>query len=147
MIHKKIILCIFCLINILNATTMMTDIKDERKILNSTNRELNIPKPIQNFLNATNNGNNEELINIFTKDAYLRDWFRIFNGHKGVSSWNISDNIGKDTHFDIQSIRNGEKENSYIVSLKVSGKGFNGNSNIFFLINDNLISELIISPF
>lgn len=145
MMYKKIILCIFSLINILNATTMI-DIKNESKILNSVNKELNIPNPIQNFINATNNGNNEELINTFANDAYLRDWFHIFNGHKGVASWNISDNIGKNTHFDIQSIRNGEKENSYTLSVKVSGDGFNGNSNIFFLIKNNLISEMIISP-
>ena len=105
-----------------------------------------IPSVIQSFVDTTNTGDLKGFVNSFSKNAYLRDWFRTFHGHPGVASWNESDNIGKNTHFDILDIQTTKEKNKYILKVKVSGDGFNGISDISFTIKDNLIEKMIISP-
>ena len=112
----------------------------------SADKRANIPFAIQTFVNTTNKADTKGFVNSFTKDAYIRDWFHTYHGHEGVSSWNKSDNIGKNTHFAILSIKKTKVENEYILRVKVSGEGFNGVSDISFSLKENLIKKLIISP-
>ena len=121
------------------------DAKEENKMKNAE-PNINIPLAIQSFVDTTNVGDSKGFVEVFTKDAYLRDWFRTFRGHKGVSSWDKSDNIGKNTHFDILGIHKAKVQNEYILKVKVWGDGFNGESNISFTIENDLIKKMIISP-
>ena len=102
-----------------------------------------LAEPIARMIDATNSGNSEEFIACFTKDAYLEDWGREFHGHDGVARWNLSDNIGKRTRFLPRAVRGDDTHQ--IVTLEVSGDGFNGTSDIVFEVRDDLISRLIIS--
>ncbi len=112
----------------------------------SINNKFDMPIAIQTFVNATNSGDSQSFVANFTEDAYLRDWFYTFKGQEGVNIWNKSDNIGKNTHFDVLSIFKGKTDDEYILKVKVSGNGFNGNSKIQFFLKDNFISKMIILP-
>ncbi|MFT8917558.1 MAG: nuclear transport factor 2 family protein [Oenococcus sp.] len=104
-----------------------------------------IPQAIHSFITATNEANDTAFVNAFTPDAYLEDWGRVFSRHNGVASWNRSDNIGKHSHFDFVSIKDGSKSDEYIVTLKVTGGGYNGTSDMVMTVAGDKISRLIIS--
>jgi len=99
--------------------------------------------PIQRMIDATNNGDTEAFIACFTSDAYLVDWGREFHGHDGVASWNQTDNIGKHAHFEATATRT--EGSTEVVTLVVTGGGYNGTGDIVFEIAGDLISRMIIS--
>lgn len=106
----------------------------------STKSEL--PAPIQVFIDATNRGDTEAFLNAFTSDAFLSDWGREFKGHARIASWNRTDNIGKQSHFDLVSFR--EVDGVYGVTLSVSGGGYNGTGEMMFTLVGDKISRLVI---
>jgi hypothetical protein len=101
-----------------------------------------LPAPIRIFIEATNRGDTAAFVDAFTEDAYLSDWGRVFNGRSGVASWNQTDNIGKQSHFDLVSFR--EVNGAYGVTLKVSGNGYNGTGEMMFTLEGDKISRLEI---
>ncbi len=99
---------------------------------------------IDRMIAATNAGDSAAFVACFTRDAYLEDWGRAFHGHDGVARWNQSDNIGKHAHFEATGQRTDGDD--LIVTLVVTGGGFNGSSDIRFTLDGDLISRLVISP-
>jgi hypothetical protein len=103
-----------------------------------------IPAPVQRMIDATNAGDSDAFVATFTDDAYLEDWGRKFHGHAGVRSWDSTDNIGKHAHFEAAGARpDGE---DWIVTLHVSGGGFNGTSDFRFRLVDDRIARMVITP-
>jgi hypothetical protein len=96
------------------------------------------------MVDATNAGDRAAFVAAFTEDAYLEDWGRAFRGHDGVASWDETDNIGKSTHF--EALRTRREGETYIVTLAVTGDGFNGTSDIVFTIEGDQISSMVIKP-
>ncbi|MFE8953512.1 nuclear transport factor 2 family protein [Streptomyces althioticus] len=104
-----------------------------------------LPPAISTFVEATNRGDNDAFVAAFTEDAYLNDWGRAFHGRDGVRSWNRTDNIGVQAHFSPQSIEPGPDPDSYIVTLTVTGNGYNGTGPMTFHLRDGLITSVKIS--
>jgi hypothetical protein len=104
-----------------------------------------LPAPIQAFIDATNRGDTESFLAAFTDDAYLNDWGREFHGRDGVRSWDTTDNIGVRSHFELVGVEPGKHDDEYLVSLTVSGDGFNGTGPLLFTLRDGLIARLVIS--
>ncbi len=105
------------------------------------------PTAIQAFVEATNAGDSDAFVAAFTPDAYLNDWGREFHGHDGVRSWNRTDNIGVQSHFDLLGVEPAEADgpDAYVATLRVSGNGYNGTGPMRFTIRDGLIASLRIS--
>jgi len=104
-----------------------------------------LPSAIQAFIDATNSADTDAFVAAFTTDAYLDDWGREFHGRDGVRSWDRTDNIGKQSHFELVSVEPGEATGAFVVTLTVSGNGYNGTGPMVFQLRDGLISSLIIS--
>ena len=104
-----------------------------------------VPAAIQAFIDATNRGDSDGFAAAFTDDAYLNDWGREFNGRDGVRDWNRTDNIGVRSHFDLVGIESGQEPDSYIVTLTVTGDGYNGTGPMIFRLRDGLVASLRIS--
>jgi hypothetical protein len=102
------------------------------------------PPAVQRMIDATNAGDSAGFVAAFTDDAYLEDWGRMFHGHDGVARWNESDNIGKQAHFEAAGTR--QEGRRYIVTLVVTGGGFNGTSDIAFELDGDQISSMVITP-
>jgi hypothetical protein len=103
-----------------------------------------VAAPIQRMIDATNAGDHDGFVASFAPDAYLEDWGRGFTGHDGVASWDRTDNIGKHAHFEATgSRRDGD---DYVVTLAVTGGGFNGTSDFRFTLAGDLISRMVIAP-
>jgi hypothetical protein len=102
------------------------------------------PAAVQRMIEATNAGDREAFVAAFTENAYLEDWGRSFHGHEGVASWDETDNIGKDAHFEARGTR--QDGTTYVVTLVVTGGGFNGTSDIRFEVDGDRIRSMVISP-
>ena len=103
----------------------------------------NVPAPIQRMIDATNRGDTPAFLASFTETVYLVDWGREFSGQDGLARWNQTDNIGKLAHFEvIESNPRGAEE---VVTLSVTGGGYNGTGDISFTLEGDLISRMIIS--
>ena len=99
--------------------------------------------PIARMIAATNAGDTEAFLDCFTTDAYLEDWGRGFDGREGIASWNQTDNIGKKSHFEAVGVEG--TDTHQVVTIAVSGGGYNGTGPIEFEVRDDLISRLIIA--
>lgn len=104
-----------------------------------------LPSAIRAFIDTTNSGDTEGFVGSFTQDAYLNDWGREFRGRDGVRSWNSTDNIGKQSRFSDVSVKNGTEPDSYDVTVKVTGNGYNGIGNLNFRLRGDLIQSLVIT--
>jgi ketosteroid isomerase-like protein len=107
--------------------------------------ENELPAAIQEFIAATNRGDSDAFVAAFTPDAYLYDWGREFHGHDGVRSWNSTDNIGVRSRFEFVRAEPGAAPDAYVVTLKVTGDGFNGTGPMSFELRDGRIASLRIS--
>ncbi|RDV45759.1 nuclear transport factor 2 family protein [Leifsonia sp. ku-ls] len=105
-----------------------------------------VPEPIQRFIDTTNRGDSAAFVETFTEDAYLNDWGRGFHGHEGVRSWDRTDNIGKNSHFELVDVRPADEPETYVVTLTVAGDGYNGTGPMTFTLRDGRIAALRISP-
>jgi AcrR family transcriptional regulator len=103
------------------------------------------PAAIQAFVDATNSADAEAFVAAFTEDAFLDDWGRQFHGHDGVASWNKTDNIGVQAHFEIEKIEPGGEPDSYTVTMKVRSHRFNGTGPMAVKVRGDKIASLVIS--
>lgn len=107
--------------------------------------EQTLPEAINNFVNYTNSADSENFVKSFTEDAVLNDWGTEYQGQKGISSWNQTDNIGKKSQFEVVNAKK-ENDNTWIVNLKVTGNGFNGVSPFEMEVKGDLLQSVKILP-
>lgn len=103
-----------------------------------------LPDAIATFIGATNAGDSAAFVAAFTPDALLNDWGREFHGRDGVERWNTTDNIGVRAHFDLRGTERPGGGDTYVVTLAVSGDGYNGTGPMTFTLRDGLIASLRI---
>lgn len=104
------------------------------------------PHPISAFIEATNAGDSDAFVAAFAVDGFVDDWGRVLRGQDGVRSWDRTDNIGKQSHFELIDIATETEPGTYLVHLKVSGNGFNGASPFRFTLRGGLIYSVQIIP-
>jgi hypothetical protein len=104
-----------------------------------------LPPAIHAFVSATNDADTDAFLAAFSADARLNDWGREFTGHEGIARWNQTDNIGKQAHFEVGGVREEDPDAHYVVTLTVSGNGYNGTGDMSFRLRDGLITEVLIS--
>ncbi|UVC17667.1 nuclear transport factor 2 family protein [Mesorhizobium onobrychidis] len=101
------------------------------------------PDPIRRFVEATNEGDTATFLDTFTADALLSDWGRTFKGRAEIARWNQSDNIGMQSHLSIVCVA--AVDGTYQVRIAVKGNGFNGEGDMTFTLDGDLISSLVIA--
>lgn len=103
-----------------------------------------VPPAVQRMIDATNSGDHDAFVAAFTDDATLVDWGKVFEGREGVASWDHSDNIGRRSHFEVATVA--QDGDDWVVTLDVTGGGFNGTSDFRFALADDRISRMEIVP-
>jgi len=103
------------------------------------------PAAIRAFVEATNAGDSDAFVAAFTPDARLDDWGRVFTGRDGVRSWDRTDNIGVQAHFEVLAVEPAPESDGYVATLRVTGNGYNGTGPMTFRLRDGLIADLRIS--
>ena len=104
-----------------------------------------VPAAIQEFIDATNAGDTERFVAVFTDDAYLNDWGREFHGPDGIRSWDKTDNIGMQSHFDLVSVEPGAVPDEHTVTIKVTSNRFNGTGPFKIQLRDGKVASLVLS--
>lgn len=112
----------------------------------SDEKSVPVPTPIQTFIDATNRGDTETFVAVFADDAYLNDWGKEFHGRDGVRSWNDTDNIGVQSHFELVDIVPVAESGTYLATLTVTGNGYNGTGPMSFTLDGDQIARLEIGP-
>lgn len=103
-----------------------------------------VPSAVQRMIDATNAGDSDAFVAAFTPDAVVVDWGKVFEGRDGVASWDGSDNIGRKSHFEVAAVE--RDDDAWVVTLDVTGGGFNGTSDFRFELADDLIARMEIAP-
>lgn len=105
-----------------------------------------LPTAIQAFVDATNRGDSDAFLEAFGEDPTLEDWGRVFTGRDGVAAWDRSDNIGKHSRFEVLGVERAGEQDVYVVTVRVTGGGYNGTSPLTFRLRDDRIDRLTIAP-
>jgi len=105
-----------------------------------------LPTAIRAFVEATNAADTDAFLAAFAPDATLDDWGRVFRGADGIAAWNRTDNIGVQAHFDVVEHAPGAEDGTHVVTLRVSGNGYNGTGPMTFTVRDGRIVSLVIAP-
>ena len=103
------------------------------------------PTAIRSFIETTNAEDTEGFLASFTADGTIDDWGRQFHGVEGIASWNESDNIGKHSRFDVVEVAQGSAAGEYIVTMDVTGDGYNGIGTMTFVVDGDLVRSLVIT--
>lgn len=104
-----------------------------------------LPNAIQKFIDATNNADSEGFVAAFTTNGSINDWGNEYDGADRIARWNQTDNIGKQSHFELVDFKD-QGANKWLVNLKVTGNGFNGTSPFTFELEGDQIKSMVISP-
>ena len=103
-----------------------------------------LPAPVRRMIDATNAGDHDAFVASFTPDAVLVDWGKEFAGSAGIAAWDESDNIGRKAHFVVAETEADGAD--WLVTLDVTGGGFNGTSVFRFTLADDRIARMEIAP-
>ncbi|KRK36307.1 nuclear transport factor 2 family protein [Levilactobacillus parabrevis] len=107
--------------------------------------DLTLPAAIAAFITATNAADSDQFVAQFTPDAVLDDWGTTYNGPTEIAKWNQTDNIGKQSHFELEDFTQ-DNAMTWTVQLNVTGNGFNGTSPFRMTIKDDLLVRVEILP-
>lgn len=103
------------------------------------------PTAIRSFIETTNAEDTDGFVASFTADGTIDDWGRKFSGAAGIASWNETDNIGKHSRFDVVEVAQGQAPGEYIVTMDVTGDGYNGIGTMTFVVDGDLVRSLVIT--
>jgi hypothetical protein len=99
--------------------------------------------PIQRMIDATNRGDSETFLSVFSDDAILTDWGRTFRGKSEIARWNSDENIGTQNHIRVMGVK--RLGNSVDVNVVVTGNGYNGPGSMIFEVEAEAIKRLVIT--
>ena len=103
---------------------------------------VDLPAPIRKFFERTNCGDASGVVDCFTADATLTDWGRRFERRSGVAAWDRTNNTGVQSH--IEALEMKPSARGHLVTVRVTGNGFNGRGHIDFGLSGDRISEIVI---
>jgi ketosteroid isomerase-like protein len=102
-----------------------------------------LPPAIAEFFAATEAGDRERFVAAFAADAVLDDWGRSFSGRDGIARWNESDNMGVGSRIRVTGAE--ERGGIVLVSVQVTGGGYNGGGTMAFTLDGDLIGRVDIT--
>lgn len=105
-----------------------------------------VPTAVRTFIDATNAGDSERFVAVFTPDAMLSDWGKEFRGRDAIAGWDRTDNIGRGAEFELIGMKSGDTAQEVVATVVVSGGGFNGTSDLAFTLRGDEIARLVIAP-
>ncbi|HMM79765.1 MAG TPA: hypothetical protein PKC65_07070 [Pyrinomonadaceae bacterium] len=61
----------------------------------SNSNPINLPKALEDFVNAVNDGDDKRFLSFFDKEeGVINDWGRKFVGHESIQTWSDKEFIG-----------------------------------------------------
>jgi hypothetical protein len=103
------------------------------------------PPAIRSFIETTNAEDTDGFLAAFTSDGTIDDGGRTFAGRDGIAAWNASDNIGRHSRFDVVELSQGSSPGEYVLTMDVTGDGYNGLGTMTFVVDGNRVRSLVIA--
>jgi hypothetical protein len=103
---------------------------------------MDLPPPVQRFIETTNHGDSDGFLACFASDAVLTDGGREYRGADGIAEWNGTDNIGAKARFEV--LEGKPTGRGYAVVLRVSSSNFNGEGTVLFQLEGDRIAGVLI---
>jgi len=104
---------------------------------------VSMPAAVRAFFDATNAGDTEAFLAVFSADGVVDDWGREFHGRAAIKQWSDAENIGAHSTFDVTAAE--ERDGEYVVTATVGGGGFNGPSHFTFRMAGDLVARMTIT--
>jgi ketosteroid isomerase-like protein len=102
-----------------------------------------LPQAVADFFAATNTDDRARFLEAFADDAVLDDWGHVYAGKDAIAGWNETDNMGVSSHIDVTGFA--EQDGAYVVSIQVTGNGYNGGGSMTFTLDGDRISRVVIA--
>ncbi|KQV73771.1 hypothetical protein ASC61_01370 [Aeromicrobium sp. Root344] len=102
-----------------------------------------LPSAIADFFEATNADDRARFLAAFADDAALDDWGHVYAGKDAIAGWNETDNMGVSSHLEVLGFE--QRDGAYVVSIQVTGDGYNGGGSMTFSLDGDLISRVVIA--
>jgi hypothetical protein len=103
---------------------------------------VSLPAPVQAVFDATNAGDTDAFLAAFGPGGVVDDWGREFHGHEAIKGWSDNENIGVQARFEVLDAV--PQEGALVVTVKVSGNGFNGPSHLTFELDGDHVARMTI---
>lgn len=105
---------------------------------------VDVPTPVQAFVEAINAADTEAFVNVFTADGMVNDWGTKYTGHEGVRRWAGSDAIGALAKMTLLTART--EGDTTTVRFDWRSRVFNGESTGIFVVHDGYLRSFTIPP-
>jgi NAD(P)-dependent dehydrogenase (short-subunit alcohol dehydrogenase family) len=105
--------------------------------------EPRLPAPVRQAVDATNAGDLDAFLALFTPDGAVDDWGRVFTGSDAIRAWSDAEFIGKQVTLTLTGSRT--DGDTTTISTQVGGNGFNGPSDFAFTLDGDRISLMRIT--
>ena len=102
-----------------------------------------LPQAVADFFAATNTDDRGRFVAAFADDAVLDDWGHLYAGKDAIAGWNETDNMGVSSRIDVTGFD--ERDGAYVVSIQVTGNGYNGGGSMTFTLDGDRISRVVIT--
>ena len=105
-------------------------------------RKTELDPATRRMIEATNAEDREAFLAAFAEDAVVDDFGRRFEGKAEISAWNDQENIGTRNRIEVTGVS--PDGNGIIVSVQVSGDGYNGGGTFAIRSGDGAIRSMVI---
>lgn len=105
--------------------------------------EVTLPKPIENFVKAVNDGDNKKILAFFdAKEGVINDWGRKFVGHEAIKGWSDKEFIGAKGKITPTKVE--QKGNEISLWAGWKSNFYSGDSKFVFIVDGEKIKEMRI---
>lgn len=129
---------IFALLTIFTMTPLMPQAQAKEILM--TNQ---LPLPVAQQIKAINDNKESTWLNLFTSDAIVNDWGRVFQGHQEIKAWSDKEFIG--AHGQLTVIKAQTKGNQVTVDANWRSHFYTGKSRFIFIVDGKKIREMRIT--
>lgn len=101
-----------------------------------------LPAPVAASIDATNAGDLQAFLDVFTPDGAVDDWGRVFTGPAEITGWSDNEFIGKNVTLAVTEPTTTGADT--VVIATVGGDGFNGPSTFTYTVSGDKLSRMTI---
>ncbi|GAB35438.1 nuclear transport factor 2 family protein [Gordonia otitidis] len=101
-----------------------------------------LPAPVAASIDATNAGDLQAFLDVFTPDGAVDDWGRVFTGPAEIAGWSDNEFIGKNVTLAVTEATTTGADT--VVIATVGGDGFNGPSTFTYTVSGDKLSRMTI---
>ena len=101
-----------------------------------------LPAPVAASIDATNAGDLQAFLDVFTPDGAVDDWGRVFTGPTEIAGWSDNEFIGKNVTLEVTEVTTTGADT--VVIATVGGDGFNGPSTFTYTVSGDKLSRMMI---